>query len=257
MKAVILAGGLGSRISEETHLRPKPLIEIGERPIIWHIMKLYCHYGIQDFIICAGYKGYMIKEYFANYSLHHSDVTFHLWEKMITFHNNHCEPWRVTVVDTGINSMTGGRLKRVQDYVGDETFLLTYGDGVSNINIEELVRFHQKEKRMATITAVQPPGRFGALSLSNNKVERFHEKPIGDGGWVNGGFFVMEPDIFDWLEGDDTILEGGPLEKIAAAGNLSSYRHDGFWHPLDTLRDKNFLQELCERGTAPWVVWDK
>lgn len=256
MKAVILAGGLGTRISEETSLRPKPMIEVGGRPLIWHIMKLYSYYGIQDFIICAGYKGYMIKEYFANYSLHHSDVTFHLWEKMIEFHNNHSEPWRVTIVDTGVNTMTGGRLKRVQDYVGDETFCLTYGDGVCNINLDHLIQFHQAEKRWVTLTAVQPPGRFGALEVAGSKVTNFHEKPVGDGGWVNGGFFIMEPEIFNWLEGDATILEGGPLETIAEQGHLSAYKHHGFWQPVDTLRDKTKLQEYCDNGQAPWMIWD-
>lgn len=255
MKAVILAGGLGSRLSEETHLKPKPMVEVGNMPIIWHIMKIYSHFGINDFVICAGYKGYLFKEYFANYAMHHSDVTFDLWDKIIEFHNNQSEPWRVTIVDTGQETMTGGRLKRVRPYVGDETFCLTYGDGLSDVNISELVTFHQMQKRWVTLTAIQPLGRFGAVEIDQSQVVSFQEKPLGDGGWINAGFFVMEPEIFNWLEGDETVLEGGPVEAIARQGQLSAYKHDGFWQPMDTLRDKIKLQELWDSGNAPWKVW--
>jgi glucose-1-phosphate cytidylyltransferase len=255
MKAVILAGGLGSRLTEETILKPKPMVEIGEKPIIWHIMKHYSHYGIDDFVICAGYKGYIIKEYFANYALHHSDVTFDLWEKMIEFHNNHSERWRITIVDTGAETMTGGRLKRVQSYVRDETFCLTYGDGLSDVNISKLVEFHQAQNKWATLTAVQPPGRFGALNLEGETVRHFQEKPIGDGGWINGGFLVMEPEIFNWIEGDQTILEGGILEVMAEKNQLSAFKHTGFWQPMDTIRDKIKLQEHWDSGNPPWKVW--
>ncbi len=255
MKAVILAGGLGTRISEETIVKPKPMVEIGGKPILWHIMKLYSYYGINDFIICLGYKGYIIKEYFANYYLHESDITFDMRNNEMKVHNNHCEPWTVTLVDTGDDTMTGGRLKRVKDYVGDETFCFTYGDGVSDINIRELVTFHRNQKTKATLTAVQPPGRFGALDLSGALVNSFIEKPKGDGGWINGGFFVLEKDVFDLIAGDYTIWEKEPLEKLAACKHLSAYKHSGFWYPMDTLRDKNRLEELWDSGNAPWKVW--
>lgn len=255
MKAVILAGGYGTRISEETHLRPKPMIEIGGRPILWHIMKLYSHYGIHEFVICLGYKGYMIKEYFANYYLHQSDLTFNLSDNKINIHNNQCEPWLVTLVDTGESTMTGGRIKKVESYVGRETFCLTYGDGVSDINIKDLIAFHRKQGTAATLTAVQPPGRFGALDIKENRIIRFQEKPKGDSSWINGGFFVLEPQVFDHIEGDDTIWEKKPLEHLAGAGQLAAFRHEGFWQPLDTLRDKNLLEELWNSGKAPWKVW--
>jgi len=255
MKAVILAGGLGTRISEETVVRPKPMVEIGGKPILWHIMKLYSYYGINDFIICLGYKGYMIKEYFANYYLHQSDITFDMRNNEMKVHSNHCEPWTVTLVDTGDDTMTGGRLKRVKDYIGGKTFCFTYGDGVSDVNIQELIAFHRKQKTTATMTAVQPPGRFGALELSDAYVMSFTEKPKGDGGWINGGFFVLENDVFDLIAGDETIWEKDPLEKLAECRQLSAYKHLGFWHPMDTLRDKNKLEELWGSGNAPWKVW--
>lgn len=255
MKAVILAGGYGTRISEETHLRPKPMIEIGGRPILWHIMKIYSHYGIHEFVICLGYKGYMIKEYFANYFLHQSDLTFNMSENRINIHNNHCEPWLVTLVDTGESTMTGGRIKKVESYVGRETFCLTYGDGVSDVNIKDLITFHRKQGTAATLTAVQPPGRFGVLDIKKNLIVRFEEKPKGDSTWINGGFFVLEPHVFDYIEGDDTIWEKKPLEQLAGVGQLAAYRHEGFWQPLDTLRDKNLLEELWNSGKAPWKVW--
>jgi len=255
MKAVILAGGYGTRISEETHLRPKPMIEIGGRPILWHIMKIYSFYGIHEFVICLGYKGYMIKEYFANYFLHQSDLTFNMFENKIKIHNNYCEPWLVTLVDTGENTMTGGRIKKVENYVGRETFCLTYGDGVSDVNIKDLIAFHRKQGTAATLTAVQPPGRFGALDIKENLIVRFQEKPKGDSSWINGGFFVLEPHVFDHIEGDDTVWEKKPLERLAEAGHLAAYRHEGFWQSLDTLRDKNLLEELWNSGKAPWKVW--
>lgn len=255
MKAVILAGGLGTRISEESIVKPKPMVEIGGRPILWHIMKIYSHYCINDFVICLGYKGYMIKEYFANYFLHQSDITFNMQNNEMKVHNNYCEPWTVTLVDTGDETMTGGRLKRVREYVGNETFCFTYGDGVSNVNISELISFHRKDKTLATLTAVQPPGRFGALELSKNLITSFREKPKGDGSWVNGGFFVLEKEVFDFIEGDSTIWEKEPLEKLAEKGELSAYKHSGFWQPMDTLRDKMKLEELWESGKAPWKVW--
>lgn len=255
MKAVILAGGLGTRISEETHLKPKPMIEIGGKPVLWHIMKIYSHYGIHDFIICLGYKGYLIKEYFANYFLHQSDVTFDMCNNKMLIHNNYSEPWRVTLVDTGDDTMTGGRLKRVQNYVGRETFCFTYGDGVSNVNITDLVLFHRQQGTWATLTAVQPPGRFGALDLDRNRITGFHEKPQGDGGWVNGGFFVLEAEIFNFIDGDTAVWEREPLEQLAKVGQLSAYQHTGFWQPMDTLRDKTRLEELWSIGQAPWKVW--
>ena len=255
MKAVILAGGLGTRISEETHLKPKPMIEIGGRPILWHVLKIYSHYGVNDFIICLGYKGYTIKEYFANYYMHMSDVTFDMRDGARTIHSNAAEPWRVTLVDTGENTMTGGRVKRVKDYVGDETFCLTYGDGVADVDVSELISFHRSQKRMATVTAVQPPGRFGRLAIDGERVTDFLEKPSGDGDWVNGGFFVLEPGVFDFIKDDSTIWERDPLERITDLGELSAFKHSGFWQPMDTLRDKTQLEELWESGRAPWRVW--
>jgi glucose-1-phosphate cytidylyltransferase len=255
MKVVILAGGLGTRISEESHLRPKPMIEIGGRSILWHIMKIYSAFGHHDFIICLGHRGYMIKEYFANYFLHMSDVTFDMTHNRMEVHQNHAEPWRVTLVDTGEQTMTGGRLKRVKDYVGADDFCFTYGDGVSDIDINDLIRFHQTEGHLATLTAVQPPGRFGALKLSKHSVESFQEKPQGDGGWINGGFFILSSDVFRYIDGDHTVWEQGPLEALAQQGQLSAYTHRGFWHAMDTLRDKNYLEELWTSGKAPWKRW--
>lgn len=255
MKAVILAGGLGTRISEETHLKPKPMVDIGGKPVLWHIMKIYSHYGINEFVICLGYKGYLIKEYFANYFLHQSDVTFDMSENKMHIHNNYSEPWRVTLVDTGLETMTGGRLKRVKNYIGNETFCFTYGDGVSNVNVDELIEFHYRQKTLATLTAVQPPGRFGALDMDQNLIMRFQEKPEGDGGWINGGFFVLEPEALQYIEDDLTIWEKEPLERLAIEGQLSAYKHYGFWQPMDTLRDKVKLEEFWESGQAPWKVW--
>ncbi|OUQ86823.1 glucose-1-phosphate cytidylyltransferase [Brevibacillus brevis] len=255
MKVVILAGGYGTRIGEETHLRPKPLIEIGDWPIICHIMSIYSKYGFHDFIICLGYKGYMIKEYFAHYFLHHSDVTFDFRnDNQVTFHNHNAAPWRVTLIDTGKDTGTGGRVKRIQKYVGEDTFMLTYGDGLSDINIEQLVKFHRTHKKLATITTTQPPGRFGALDIANgNTVTGFQEKPKGDGGWINAGFFVMEPGVFDYMTGDETVLEKEPLEDLAKANQLMAFKHTGFWQPMDTLRDKNYLEELWKSGKAAWA----
>jgi glucose-1-phosphate cytidylyltransferase len=256
MKVVILAGGLGTRISEESATRPKPMAEIGDKPILWHIMKIYSHYGFTDFVICAGYKGYMIKEYFHNYWLHNCDVTFDMRTHETEVHQDANEPWRVTVVDTGAESMTGGRVKRIQPYVDNETFLLTYGDGVGDVNIAELVEFHRNSGKQATLTAMQPAGRFGALEFdADGSVECFREKPAGDGDWINGGFFVMEPSVFDRIDGDSTILEREPLESLAADGELVAYKHHGFWQPMDTLRDKHHLEALWDSGKAPWKVW--
>ncbi|MCX7132362.1 glucose-1-phosphate cytidylyltransferase [Aeromonas sp.] len=255
MKAIILAGGLGTRISEESHLRPKPMIDIGGKPILWHIMKIYSHYGINDFIICLGYKGYIIKEYFANYFLHMSDVTFDMRTNQMYVHEEHAEPWRVTLVDTGEHSMTGGRLKRVKEYIGDETFCFTYGDGVADIDIQALLNHHQQTDRIATVTAIQPPGRYGALNIQHGRVNNFQEKPAGDGAWVNGGFFVLEPKIFDYLADDMTSFEGEPLFSLAQEGQLSAYQHSGFWQAMDTLREKNYLEELWQSGVAPWKIW--
>lgn len=257
MKVVLLAGGFGTRISEESHLKPKPMVEIGDMPILWHVMKIYSHYGFNDFIICCGYKGYVIKEYFADYYLHRSDVTFDFanGNEMI-IHNNVAEPWRVTLVDTGLNTMTGGRVKRVQKYVGNEPFMLTYGDGLSNINIGELVAFHKANGRLATVTAVQPSGKFGALDLSSSSlVQKFQEKPKGDGSWINGGFFVMQPEVFNYINGDEIILEREPLEGLVQDDQLVAYKHEGFWQPMDTLKDKMSLEEQWTQGTAPWKVW--
>jgi len=257
MKVVILAGGFGTRISEESDLKPKPMIEIGGKPILWHIMKIYSHYGFNDFIICCGYKGYVIKDYFHHYYLHQTDITIDLRKNEIEYHDSSSEPWRVTLVDTGLNTMTGGRIKRIQPFVGDEPFMLTYGDGVSNIDIQALLDFHKQHKRLATLTAVQPSGKFGALSIDNrNAVMQFQEKPKGDGAWINGGFFVCEPGIFEYIRsGDETIWERQPLEDLSKDGQLGAYKHEGFWQPMDTLRDKNELERLWANGNAPWKVW--
>jgi len=256
MKAVILAGGLGTRISEETNLKPKPMIEIGGRPILWHVMKIYSAHGINDFIICVGYKGYIIKEYFANYFLHMSDITFDMQHNRMEVHQKHVESWRVTIIDTGEQTMTGGRLRRVRDYVGDESFCFTYGDGVGNVDIARSIAFHKKQKTQATLTGVQPPGRFGALDInSDQKISTFKEKPKGDGSWINAGFFVLEPTVFGLLNGDEDIWEGAALESLANNGQLSVYKHTGFWQPMDTLRDKNLLESLWAEGCAPWKIW--
>ena len=256
MKAVILAGGMGTRISEETQIRPKPMVEIGGRPILWHIMKLYAHHGVREFIVCLGYKGYVIKEYFANYFIHNSDVTFHLAENRIDVHQQNAEPWRVTLVDTGEKTATGGRLKRVRSYVGDEDFCLTYGDGLSSVDIAAVIQFHKAQRRLATVTAVTPPGRFGVLTVEDRKITGFREKPPGDGARVNGGFFVLSPPVFDYIEGDRTVWELDPIERLAADGQLSAFVHEGFWQPMDHLRDKNLLEELWNSGAAPWKVWE-
>ena len=256
MKAVILAGGLGTRISEETHLRPKPMIEVGGMPILWHIMKIYSHYGINEFIICCGYKGYVIKEYFANYFLHMSDVTFDMSTNSMKVHQLKAEPWKVTLVDTGTDTQTGGRLKRVANYIDDhEPFCFTYGDGVSDINIEKLLAFHKAHGKKATISATYPPGRFGALEIQNDVVRSFKEKPKGDGGMINGGFFVLSPSVLPLIENDQSIWESKPLEALTNQGELVAYQHQGFWQPMDTLRDKTYLEELWASGQAPWKVW--
>lgn len=257
MKAVLLAGGHGTRISEETAVKPKPMVEVGGRPILWHIMKMYSAYGIDDFIICCGYKGYVIKEYFANYFLHMSDVTFDMRCNRMKVHCGHAEPWRVTLVETGEQAMTGGRLKRVRQHIGNEQFCFTYGDGVADLNIRDLIAFHNEQKTLATLTATQPPGRFGSLRLKTglNKVKSFREKPNGDGAWINGGFFVLEPGAIDYIADDLTVWEREPLMNLARDGQLSAYRHTGFWQSLDTLRDKNYLEELWKEGHAPWKVW--
>ena len=256
MKAVILAGGLGTRISEETHVRPKPMIEIGGQPILWHIMKIYSCHGVNEFVVCLGYKGYMVKEYFNNYFLHLSDVTFDLCKNETTIHNNSCEPWKITLVDTGEASMTGGRLRRVRNYIGDEDFCFTYGDGLADVDIGALVAFHRSHGLLGTMTAVQPPGRFGALEIdTEQRVRRFREKPRGDDGWINGGFFVLSPKVIDSIANDQTIWEQEPLEQLAAQCQLTAYRHDGFWQCMDTLRDKVKLESLWESGQAPWKKW--
>ena len=256
MKAVILAGGYGTRLSEETHLKPKPMVEIGDRPILWHIMKLYSAYGVNDFIICCGYKGYVIKEYFANYFLHMSDVTFDMQSNQMKVHQKNAEPWQVTLVDTGESTLTGGRLKRVRDYVGNEAFCFTYGDGVSNVNIKDLINHHQNHGLWATVTAVQPPGRYGALNInSQGQVLNFQEKPQGDGSWINGGYLVLEPQIFDLIEGDLISWESDTLPIIASKNQLAAFHHYGFWQAMDTLRDKNTLEDLWRSGQAPWKVW--
>jgi glucose-1-phosphate cytidylyltransferase len=256
MKAVILAGGLGSRISEETTVKPKPMVEIGGKPILWHIMKIYSHYGVNEFVICCGYKGYIIKEYFANYFLHMSDVTFDMTGNQMEVHQRYAEPWKVTLVDTGEHSMTGGRLRRVKEYVqNDDLFCFTYGDGVADVDIARLVEFHKKQDVLATLTATFPPGRFGALDIQSDKVNAFQEKPKGDGGVINGGFFVLSPKVIDLIEGDGTIWEREPLERLAASGQLAAFPHEGFWQPMDTMRDKIHLEELWQSGRAPWKVW--
>ena len=256
MKAVILAGGLGTRISEETHLKPKPMVEIGGKPILWHIMKIYSAHGINEFVVCCGFKGYVIKEYFANYFLHMSDVTFDMVNNSMEVIQQKVEPWRVTLVDTGEGTLTGGRLKRVESYIkDDDAFCFTYGDGVADINISAEIDFHRSHGKLATITAVQPPGRYGALQLSGNFVAGFMEKPRGDGGLINGGFFVLSPHCLEFIEGDETTWEAAPLTNLAARGQLMAYEHDGFWQPMDTLRDKNHLEELWQSGRAPWKVW--
>mgnify|MGYP003672133027 CR=1 FL=1 len=257
MKAVILAGGLGTRLSEETTLKPKPMVEIGGRPILWHIMKLYSTHGINDFVICCGYKGYLIKEYFANYFLHMSDVTFHTASGEMEVHRKKAEDWRVTLVDTGEESMTGGRLKRVKDYLKDEeAFCFTYGDGVSDVDITAEIAFHKAHGKLATILAVQPPGRYGALKMDGDSVGGFTEKPKGQGGWINGGFFVLSPKVIDYIDGDSSHWEVKPLQQIAEAGELQAFKHEGFWQPMDTLREKNMLEDLWDAGKAPWKTWD-
>jgi len=256
VKAVILAGGMGTRISEETALRPKPMVEIGGKPILWHILKIYAAHGINDFVICLGYKGYVIKEYFANYFMHMSDITFDMAANKMEVHDAKAEPWKVTLVDTGDNTMTGGRLKRVKKYLGDEDFCFTYGDGVGDIDITALLAHHKADKCLATLTATQPPGRFGALKLDTvHRISGFQEKPQGDGGWINGGFFVLSPKVIDYIDDDDTIWERQPMERLAAEGQMSAYKHAGFWQPMDTLRDKLLLEELWASGKAPWKVW--
>lgn len=255
MRAVILAGGLGTRISEETHLKPKPMIEIGGKPILWHIMKTYSFHGVNEFIICCGYKGYVIKEYFANYFLHMSDVTFDMTANRMEVHQNSAEPWRVTLVDTGEMTFTGGRLKRVKEYLGNEDFCFTYGDGLADVDVSALVAFHKQQGRVATVTSVQPPGRYGALEMDGELVKGFMEKPQGDGGRINGGYFVLSPKAMDYLDGDDTSWESGSLALLAKEKQLAAFQHDGFWQPMDTLRDKNHLEELWQSGKAPWKVW--
>lgn len=257
MKVVILAGGFGTRISEETSIRPKPMVEIGDKPILWHIMKIYSTYGLDDFIVCCGYKGNVIKEYFSNYYLQKSDVTFDLKNNKMEIHQNDVEPWKITLVDTGLETMTGGRLKRVSEYIGEGTFCMTYGDGVSDIDINKLIQFHNNQKTLATLTAVQPPGRFGTFNLGYQeaKVSSFKEKPDGDGAWINGGFFVLEPEVFEYIEGDSTVWEKEPLENLAGNGNLAAYKHNGFWQPMDTLRDKNVLEKLWSSEKTPWKIW--
>lgn len=256
MKVLILAGGLGSRLSEETTLKPKPMVEIGGKPVLWHIMKIYSHYGFHEFIILCGYKGYMIKEYFANYYSHNSDMTIDMKTNEITHHVNYAEPWKVTLVDTGLDTMTGGRIKKVKDYVGNEPFMLTYGDGVADINIDELIAFHKKHGKAITMTSVQPEGRFGSLLLENDKVLSFQEKPKGDGAWVNAGYFVCQPEVFDYIPmGDNVIFEREPLENLANYGQLYTYKHEGFWKPMDTQRDKSQLEEMIDNNKAPWIKW--
>ena len=256
MKVLLLAGGLGSRLSEETVMKPKPMVEIGGKPILWHIMKIYSHYGYNEFIILCGYKGYMIKEYFANYFLHTSDVTIDVANNSIDVHNNNGEPWKITLVDTGLHTMTGGRIRRVKEYLGNKPFMLTYGDGVADIDINELIKFHKEHGKAITMTSVQPEGRFGALSINgHDRVEEFKEKPKGDGAWINGGFFVCEPKVLDFLKEDSTIFEKEPLEQLALNKELFTYKHYGFWKPMDTLRDKTQLVEMIENNTAPWIKW--
>ncbi|NQT57501.1 MAG: glucose-1-phosphate cytidylyltransferase [Bacteroidetes bacterium] len=258
MKVVLLAGGYGTRLSEETELKPKPMIEVGGKPILWHIMKIFSHYGFNDFVICCGYKGYIIKDYFNHYYMHQSDMTIDLSKNTIEHHYSQSEPWRITLIDTGLNTMTGGRIKRIQPYIGNEPFMLTYGDGVGDIDIPTLLNFHTKNGRLATLTAVQPHGRFGAMELgSENQISSFVEKPKGDGSWINAGFFICEPGIFDYInEGDSTIWERTPLENLAQGGQLDAFKHDGFWRPMDTLRDRLELEKFWADGSAPWKVWN-
>jgi len=255
LKAVILAGGRGTRLTEETTYRPKPMVEVGGRPLLWHICKTYAAYGVTDFIICCGYKGYMIKEYFANYFLHTSDITFNLNDNTLEVHQSATEPWRITLVDTGIDTQTGGRLKRVAKYIGDEDFCCTYGDGIASVDIARLIEFHFSQGRLATITAVQPPGRFGALRIEGDRVSEFLEKPTGDGGWINGGYFVMSPEVLNQIAGDETLFEQGPLGELAKNDQLSVYRHEGFFQPVDTIRELQLLEEIWSSGSAPWKVW--
>jgi len=256
MKVVLLAGGFGTRLSEETDIKPKPMVEIGGKPILWHIMKLYSHHGFNDFIVCLGYKGYVIKEYFANYFLHMADVTFDMTANTMTVHQKHAEPWKVTLVDTGVNTMTGGRIKRVKEYVGNETFMVTYGDGLSDQDLGSLLAYHKSQGRVGTMTTVQPSGRFGSVAIEpDDSISAFIEKPRGDGAWINAGFFVFEPAIFDYIEGDSTVFERQPLERLAREGQLSAFKHAGFWKPMDTLREKNEFEELWSGGKAPWQVW--
>lgn len=256
MKAVILAGGLGTRISEETTVRPKPMVEIGGRPILWHILKIYSHYGINDFVVCLGYRGYAIKEFFANYFLHTADVTFHMEKNHMEVHDSMAEPWRVTLIDTGATTQTGGRLKRVSKFLVDEdAFCLTYGDGLADIDVAKTIEFHRLQGKLATMSAVQPGGRWGSLEMNGTKVTTFLEKPAGDGAWINGGFFVLSPKVLDYIEGDETAWEREPLERLAREGNLNAYKHSGFWQPMDTLRDKKQLEDLWEGGAAPWKKW--
>jgi len=255
VKAVILAGGFGTRISEETSSRPKPMIEIGSKPILWHIMKIYSHYGINHFVVCCGYKGYLIKEYFANYFLHTSDVTFDISSNEMEVHARKAEPWRVTLIDTGESTLTGGRLRRVREHLDDETFCFTYGDGLADVDISRLIQYHKAEGRKATLTAVQPPGRFGSLAFERGRVLSFEEKPQGDGTWINGGFFVLEPSVVNLVEGDHCIWEQEPMQMLAQSGELSAFHHNGFWQPMDTLRDKNYLEDLWQSDQAPWKIW--
>ena len=257
MKAVILAGGLGTRLSEETDIKPKPMVEVGHKPILWHIMKIYAAHGVNEFVICCGYKGYVIKEYFANYFLHMSDITFTMSENKMEVHHKRAEPWTVTLIDTGEETMTGGRLKRVLPYVKDEeAFCFTYGDGVSSVNIKKLIEYHKQRNTLATLTAVYPPGRFGALEMENGKVKTFKEKPKGDGAMINGGFFVLSPKVIDLIDGDDTVWEEGPMNTLAQQNEMSAFVHEGFWQPMDTLRDKLYLEKIWESGKAPWKIWE-
>ena len=255
MKTVILAGGFGTRISEESVLKPKPMIEIGGRPILWHIMKIYFAHGLSDFIICCGYKGHVIKEYFSKYFLHMSDITFDMGINEMKVHQNNVEPWKVTLIDTGYDTATGGRLKGIRSYLGDEDFCFTYGDGVSNVNIQELISFHKATKKLATVTAVLPPSRYGVLVFEKNIIKAFEEKPEGEGGWINGGFFVLSPKVIDYIDGDDTMWEHAPMRRLVREGQFSAFPHRDFWHPMDTLRDKNRLEEMWKSGNAPWKVW--
>ena len=255
MKCVILAGGFGTRLSEETSTKPKPMVDIGGRPILWHIMKIYSQHGVNEFIICAGYKGYVIKEYFANYFLHMSNIKFDMTSNKMQVHENNAEPWKVTIVDTGDETLTGGRLLRVKDYIGDETFCFTYGDGVSDVDVSKLIEFHKVKNKWATVTAVQPPGRFGAIKMDDTTITSFEEKPQGDGGYINGGFFVLEPEVFDLIDGDPMIWEREPMERLAEKRQIEAFTHDGFWRPMDTLRDKNHLEDLWESNKAPWKSW--